>query len=267
MERIGPSAFNGCRSLERIQLPKTLKKINESAFYECSSLKTIWLPEGLEEIGQSAFYKCTSLEIITLPSTLKYLVEKAFAGCAKLMTFIAKPADVFMYGYALGYDTNLELIPGVVVYCSSGTSIANWVDDKGISRAPLETAPKDPSENFVIDDGSGDDISPAPIVKKANPLSVKAKKTYTVKYKTLKKKNQTIKISKLVTFKNKGQGTLTYTMKTKNKKITVNKKTGKFTLKKGLKKKTYKIKINIKAAGNSTYKAATKSVTVKIKVK
>ena len=40
---------------------------------------------------------------------------------------------------------------------------------------------------------------------------------------------------------------------------------GKVTVKKGLKKGTYKVKV--KAAGNKNYKAATKTVTFKIKVK
>ena len=42
---------------------------------------------------------------------------------------------------------------------------------------------------------------------------------------------------------------------------------GNITVKKGLKKGTYKIKVNVTAAGNTTYKAVTKAVTVTIKVK
>ena len=105
------------------------------------------------------------------------------------------------------------------------------------------------------------------INKAANPLSVKAK-TVKVKFSKLKKKAQTLAVSKVVKFTKKGQGTLTYAKSSGNKKITVNKKTGKVTIKKGLKKGTYKVKVKIKAKGNANYKAsAFKTVTFKIKVK
>ena len=260
------SAFFECRYLERVDLPSTLQYIYASAFEGNTKLKTIWLPEGLNTIRQQAFRKCTSLEVITLPASLRTIEHEAFIGCNNLKTVIAKATEgYYNYSQYIGYDSSKNLIDGVIIYCVPGSPIANYADENGITRKDLTSAPKDPSEGFHIDDG--DDISPAPVTKKANTLSVKAKRTYTVKFKALKKKNQTIKISKLVTFKNKGQGTLTYSRAKGNKKITVNKKTGKITLKKGLKKATYKVTIAIKAAGNGTYNAATKNVTVKIKVK
>ena len=73
--------------------------------------------------------------------------------------------------------------------------------------------------------------------------------------------------AKVIKFKHKGQGTLSYAKISGNKKITVNKKNGKVTIKKGLKKGTYKVKIKVRAAGNATHKAATRTVTIKIKVK
>ena len=69
------------------------------------------------------------------------------------------------------------------------------------------------------------------------------------------------------TSENKGQGTRTYKKLSGNKKITINKKTGKVTVKKGLKKGTYKVKIRVRAAGNATYKAGARTVTIKIKIK
>ena len=47
----------------------------------------------------------------------------------------------------------------------------------------------------------------------------------------------------------------------------INTGTGKIRMKKGLKKGTYKLKIKVKAAGNASYKAATKTVTAAIKVR
>ncbi len=109
-------------------------------------------------------------------------------------------------------------------------------------------------------------------VVKKNPLTVKGR-IARVKYSKLKKKNQTLKVSKVITFKNKGQGTRSYKLvsakkgkKSFKKNFTVNKTTGKVTVKKGLKKGTYKVKIKVTAAGNDNYNKVVKPVTVTIKV-
>jgi hypothetical protein len=103
-------------------------------------------------------------------------------------------------------------------------------------------------------------------VKRANPLKIKAK-TATVKYSKVKKSTQKLAITKVISFTNKGQGTKTYKKLSGNKKITINKTTGKVTVKKGLKKGKYKVKIKVTAAGNSNYKAGSKTVTSTIRVK
>lgn len=105
------------------------------------------------------------------------------------------------------------------------------------------------------------------IYKKANTLKVSGKKV-TVKYKKVKKKAQTLGVTRVIKFTNKGQGAKTYVKKSGNKKITINKKTGKVTVKKKLKKGTYKVKVKVTAAGSANYKkSAVKIVTITIKVK
>lgn len=42
-------------SVERVELPSTLKRIEYSAFENCKNLKIIDLPEGLEHIGERCF--------------------------------------------------------------------------------------------------------------------------------------------------------------------------------------------------------------------
>ena len=105
----------------------------------------------------------------------------------------------------------------------------------------------------------------AKLEKKANTLSVKGK-TATVKYSKLKKSNQSISKDKALTV-SKAQGKVTFSKTSGNKKITINKTSGKITVKKGLKKGSYKVKIKVSAAGNSTYKEGSKTVTVTIKIK
>ena len=78
---------------------------------------------------------------------------------------------------------------------------------------------------------------------------------------------QKLPIKEVIKFKNKGKGKLSYRKISGNKKIVVNKKTGKVTIKKGLKAGNYKVKIKVIAAGNTTYKAGHKTVTVTIRVR
>ena len=104
------------------------------------------------------------------------------------------------------------------------------------------------------------------INKAANPLKIKAK-TATIKYSAVKKKAQTLAVTKVITFTKKGQGTTTYAKSSGDKKITIDKKTGKVTVKKGLKKGSYKVKVKVKAAGTDNYKAAAKTVTFTVNVK
>ena len=100
------------------------------------------------------------------------------------------------------------------------------------------------------------------IVKRANTMTVKAK-TVTAKA----AKTTSFAKAKAFTIK-KAKGTVTFKKAKGDKKITVNKKTGRIIVKKGLKKgKTYSVKVKVTAAGNTAYKAATKTVTVKVKVK
>ncbi len=100
--------------------------------------------------------------------------------------------------------------------------------------------------------------------KKKNPMTVKGK-TAKVRYSRLKKRNQTLKRSTVLSIK-KAKGTVTCKRKKGNRKIVVA-KSGKVTVKRGLKKGTYKVRVSVKAAGNSSYKpSADIIVTFKIKV-
>jgi len=101
--------------------------------------------------------------------------------------------------------------------------------------------------------------------KKANTMTAKGKTVKASKSKA-KKKNQSFKRSKVLTVK-KAIGKLTYVKASGNAKITINKTSGKLTVKKKIKKGTYTVRISVKAAGDSTHVALTKTVTVKVKVK
>lgn len=104
----------------------------------------------------------------------------------------------------------------------------------------------------------------AKLSKKKNTLKASGK-TVTVKYNSLKNKNQTIEKKKAFSI-SKAKGKVKFTKKSGNAKVTVS-SAGKVTVKKGLKKGIYEIKVKVTAAGNSTYKAGNKIINVTIKVK
>ncbi|MBR3147352.1 MAG: FMN-binding protein [Eubacterium sp.] len=99
--------------------------------------------------------------------------------------------------------------------------------------------------------------------KQAQKLSVKAVKK-TLKAKALKKKAASYKAVKV----SGNKGKVSYTAKASGKSKKVLKfKAGKITVKKGTKKGTYKMTVTVKAAANDNFKAASKKVTVSVKVK
>ena len=104
----------------------------------------------------------------------------------------------------------------------------------------------------------------AKLPKKAQTLTVTAKKP-SLKASNLKKKKQTIAKAKVFTIKN-AKGTLTFKKTDGSKNLSIS-RAGKITVKKKTKKGTYKLTVQVTAAGDKEYKNASKTVTVKVKVK
>lgn len=118
LESIYSSAFDGCISLKKIDLPKSMKWISESAFArsgleqitvpakvinlygysfaECKKLKKVKLSKNLYGIQYSCFEGCTALEEIVIPKKVKNIRYEAFKGCKKLenVTFRGKVEEI-----------------------------------------------------------------------------------------------------------------------------------------------------------------------------
>lgn len=182
-----------------------------------------------------------------------------------------QPLDVTMkYGDSFQidvYDYKGNVVdPSTIKLASNNTKIFT-VSNKGVFTATGAGSAK----GTISDDTGAESAINVVVAKANNTLKVKAKtakvKGSTKGKKGKLKKTKKLKISKVIKFKNTGQGKKTYIKSSGNKKITINKKTGKVTVKKGLKKGTYKVKVKVRAAGNANYKAVTKTVKFKIKVK
>ena len=122
-ESISERAFSGCRSLQTLNLPDSVKNIEKGAFAECEAIQSITVPfigaseadmpnsflgyffgaatpfeqkdavppslssvtltRG-EKLSARAFYECEFLTDINLPDTLKWIGAYAFQGCQYL---------------------------------------------------------------------------------------------------------------------------------------------------------------------------------------
>ena len=90
---IDENAFKGCKTLQIVTLPSSLKVIGEFVFSECESLVEIIIPRNVTIIEKNAFSCCTNLRRVILPSALKEIGEFVFASCESL-TDITIPEGV-----------------------------------------------------------------------------------------------------------------------------------------------------------------------------
>ena len=78
---ISPSLFQGCDSLEEIDIPENVERIGSQAFMWCSNLKKVHLHEGLKYIENGSFVSCSNLEGLTIPSTVLHIGENPYEDC------------------------------------------------------------------------------------------------------------------------------------------------------------------------------------------
>ena len=97
--------------IEKVVLPKTLKKIGDYTFYSFEKMSKINIPEGVESIGKSAFLGCESLKSITIPSTVKEVGESCFSRTPEMVIKIRnKPGTVKFGSCAVGSDDRVEYV-------------------------------------------------------------------------------------------------------------------------------------------------------------
>ena len=63
---ISAHAFEDCKNLKYIKLPKTIKRIGCKSFYN-TSIENLTIPEGVEVIGEGAFNTCNYIKAIKMP--------------------------------------------------------------------------------------------------------------------------------------------------------------------------------------------------------
>ena len=86
---IAQEAFFNNKNIRSITLSNKIKTICESAFDGCTSLQEINLNDTLLEIGSFAFAN-TRIKTITIPHKVEYIGESIFEDCSSLNTVIVK---------------------------------------------------------------------------------------------------------------------------------------------------------------------------------
>ena len=74
---IGYGAFQNCYSLERVELPNSVRALQSLAFSECSLLSDIVI-SGVTTIGDRAFYNCKKLISVDIPNGAIHIGTYAF---------------------------------------------------------------------------------------------------------------------------------------------------------------------------------------------
>ena len=145
---IKSKAFNQVKTLTKVVIPNTYKKIEQSAFFLCDNIAEITVPfvgesatsgnsyfgyifgatsynaqhtllplalrivnltENTTKVPENAFYNCSEIESFNLPSTITKIEHSAFRGCKKLTEFTI-PDDLTSFGNNVFIDSGLTRV-------------------------------------------------------------------------------------------------------------------------------------------------------------
>lgn len=95
---VGKNALKGCRTLERLIIPGTVKEVEDGAFENCVNLREVVLEEGIEHLGRNLFSGCKKLYRVTVPDGLKFVSLYSFCKIPNLKEpVLNKSGTDFLY--------------------------------------------------------------------------------------------------------------------------------------------------------------------------
>lgn len=106
--KIGEKAFESCKGVKEVILPKGLKIIGECAF-QFSGISSIILPESLSVIEYGAF-SGTKLDSIHIPSSINSIESLTFCACTELKWVSLANGITSIDSYAFDGCENLKKI-------------------------------------------------------------------------------------------------------------------------------------------------------------
>ena len=210
--------------------------------------------------------KVYHIQTAYVPSVVKYMTLKS--GDVVYTDATATDLEAkFQEGYNWWVNTGSKSSTWSKYAYYNGSSRASWYSGNDAAEEPANLIGiMAPSSLWTAQVTPTPTPTPA-VVAKAQTISGKTTVTKTYKAAKKTKKLAKAKTAQLKTaFKLSAKTALSYKKTSGNSKITVT-KAGKVTVKKGLKKGTYKVKVKVTAKATTAYKQATKTITLKVKVK
>ena len=106
---VGISAFSnspetGCRYIEKLILPDTVREIGDNFFMKCGGLREVQMPAALQEIGNRAFCGAEKLESLTIPDSCRVIGDYFCADAVSLRTLSLGAGIEFIGDYTC-YNT------------------------------------------------------------------------------------------------------------------------------------------------------------------
>lgn len=89
---IPANAFHSRHTLERVVLPKALRRVGSQAFFACDKLQALTLPAATDTVETAAFSGCVALQTLVVEGAT-YLGDFAFARCSGLQVVEVHAAE------------------------------------------------------------------------------------------------------------------------------------------------------------------------------
>ena len=149
---IGGDAFNDCKGLTLVTIPKGVTSIGYRAFCNCSGLRAVAIPSGVTSIGFAAFNDCSELKSVAIPSSVTRIEHSAFGGCCALETLTIPDNVTSIGGGAFNSCGKLTVAPGNSHYTMANGLLCNKSKTTVVSCPGTSTSVTIPSGVTSIGD-------------------------------------------------------------------------------------------------------------------
>lgn len=95
---LGTRLFSECKKLQKVSLPEGMAEIPMFTFDGCDSLETIDIPDSVTSLGSQSF-RGTALKEVTIPASVIKIQNEVFSSCSELekVTFEGNNVSVIEY--------------------------------------------------------------------------------------------------------------------------------------------------------------------------